>query len=222
MTLEKANAATSGNLYGHPLSQYLEMYQSAAAQDLSAQSGIPYFPSIHAFRLHFLSTLYEISHPDFTVRHLETGTGIYPLEDYSTAQILLLRYLLEGTFARPTGAFLAYQDLPWGNVYLRQFQGRCIRRLAKQYGGRTQVFRQVMEGLHAVPMDFGDCAYQLEIVDQVSLCLILWEGDDEYPPSAQILFSDNFPSAFSAEDAAYTGGSSESSLLYCPSSMSTP
>ena len=128
-----------------------------------------------------------------------------PLEDYSTAQILLLRYLLEGTFTRPTGAFVAYQDLPWGDVYLCQFQGRCIRRLAKQYGGRAGVFRQVMEGHHAVPMTFGDCAYQLEIVDQVALCLILWEGDDEYPPSAQILFSDNFPSAFSAEDATYIG-----------------
>lgn len=140
--MEKSNAATSGNLYGHPLSQYLELYQSAAPQNLSDQSGIPYFPSIHAFRLRFLGTLYEISHPDFTVRHLESGTEIYPLEDYSTARILLLRYLLEGTFARPTGAFVAYQDLPWGDVYLRQFQGRCIRRLAKQYGGRTEVFRQ--------------------------------------------------------------------------------
>ena len=38
-------------------------------------------------------------------------------------------------------------------------------------------------------------------------CLILWEGEPEegFPPSAQILFSDNFPAAFSAEDVAYVG-----------------
>ena len=36
--------------------------------------------------------------------------------------------------------------------------------------------------------------------------LILWAGDDEFPPSAQILFSDNFPAAFTqGEDMAVVG-----------------
>ena len=34
---------------------------------------------------------------------------------------------------------------------------------------------------------------------------ILWEGDDEFPPSSQILFSDNFPVSFQAEDMAVMG-----------------
>ena len=35
--------------------------------------------------------------------------------------------------------------------------------------------------------------------------LIVWAGDDEFPPSAQMLFSDNFPNAFNAEDRAVIG-----------------
>ena len=35
--------------------------------------------------------------------------------------------------------------------------------------------------------------------------MILWAGDDEFPPSSQILFSDNFPNAFQAEDMAVVG-----------------
>ena len=35
--------------------------------------------------------------------------------------------------------------------------------------------------------------------------LILWEGDEEFPPSSQILFSDNFPVSFQAEDMAVMG-----------------
>ena len=30
-------------------------------------------------------------------------------------------------------------------------------------------------------------------------------GDEEFPPSAQILFSDNFPVAYAEEDVAYIG-----------------
>jgi len=35
--------------------------------------------------------------------------------------------------------------------------------------------------------------------------MLLWEGDDEFPPSSQILFSDNFPVSFAAEDMAVMG-----------------
>ena len=34
---------------------------------------------------------------------------------------------------------------------------------------------------------------------------LLWAGDEEFPPSAQILFSDNFPLCFKAEDLAVVG-----------------
>ena len=37
------------------------------------------------------------------------------------------------------------------------------------------------------------------------MSIIIWEGDDEFPSKAQILFDDNFPSAFSAEDIAVAG-----------------
>ena len=38
------------------------------------------------------------------------------------------------------------------------------------------------------------------------LRFLLWEGDEEFPPSAQILFSDNFPLAFvQGEDMAVVG-----------------
>ena len=182
MTENKKNNKP-GNLYGHPLAHYLDMYRSAVPQELSEQVNLSYFAPIQSFRFRFLGTLYEVTHPDFTIRHLED--------------------LLEGNFNRPAGTFLSYRDLPWGETYFRQFQGRCILRLAKQYGQRAETFCRTMENLHAVPLSFGNHAYQIEIFDQLSVCLILWEGDEEYPASAQMLFSDNFASAFSAEDAAY-------------------
>ena len=59
--------------------------------------------------------------------------------------------------------------------------------------------------MHGEKKDFGDISYEFEFLEGLHLCFILWEGDEEFPPSAQILFSDNFPMAFSAEDIAYVG-----------------
>jgi hypothetical protein len=37
------------------------------------------------------------------------------------------------------------------------------------------------------------------------MSIIVWPGDEEFPSSAQILFDDNVPAAFSAEDLAIFG-----------------
>ncbi len=174
------------NLYGQPYAYYLDLYRNASPHAISQRTKVPYYDSTRAFRL-------------------ENKKGVFPLEEKPAAKILVLRFLLEGDTEWPSGNLLAYQDLPWGESYLRQFRGRCIQRLARMYGTRKDIFCRVMELLHAVPMGMGDASYQIELLECLSLYLILWEGDNEYPPSAQILFSDNFPIAFSAEDVTYVG-----------------
>ena len=34
---------------------------------------------------------------------------------------------------------------------------------------------------------------------------LVWAGDDEFPPSTQILYSDNFAAGFAAEDRVVAG-----------------
>jgi hypothetical protein len=46
----------------------------------------------------------------------------------------------------------------------------------------------------------GDAGYEIELFDGFFIRFQIWGGDEEFPPSSQILFSDNFPAAFHAED----------------------
>ena len=93
-----------------------------------------------------------------------------------------------------------------GEVYFKQFQGRCLFRLAFGFGGKLDAFREIMERVGAQAISSGDVGYELEFMKGLFVRLILWAGDDEFPPSAQILFSDNFPAAFTqGEDMAVVG-----------------
>ena len=56
-----------------------------------------------------------------------------------------------------------------------------------------------------VPLEKGDAAYDLRFVPGVTVRLILWSGDEEFPPQSQWLFSDNTSLAFTAEDVACMG-----------------
>ncbi|MGN0433998.1 MAG: DUF3786 domain-containing protein, partial [Bilifractor sp.] len=46
----------------------------------------------------------------------------------------------------------------------------------------------------------GDAAVELELFDNLYIRFLLWEADEEFPMSSQILFSSNFAAAFSAYD----------------------
>lgn len=188
-----------------PWEHYLSQYQESDPKEIAARLGIPYDEEQKYFTLKFLGTVYQISWPDFQVSHEADDMGFYPLETMTYARTLTIRFLLNGAEASGTGKFKTYREMPWGEVYLRQFDGRCIKRLAFSYGNRIKDFQAIMEHMHCVPVKHGDIAYQLEIFPDYLVQMILWEGDDEFPPSSQILFSDNFPISFQAEDMAVMG-----------------
>ena len=51
-----------------------------------------------------------------------------------------------------------------------------------------------------------------EFINGLHVRFILWAGDEEFPPSSQILFEDNFPYAYQAEDLAVVGDISITTL----------
>src|SRR5699024_10813336 len=142
---------------------------------------------------------------DYEIHHEEDSMGAYPLEEAMNAKILIVRYMAERHAAPSSGKFIPYHEVPWGEVYFRQFQGRCLKRFAFSYGTNREMSEKIMQHLGAERSAEGDCSYKLEFMDNLFVKFILWAGDDEFPPSSQILFSDNFAASFAAEDLAVVG-----------------
>ena len=59
-------------------------------------------------------------------------------------------------------------------------------------------------GKHAL-FDIGDAGFEFTLLGNYRLRMLLWAGDDEFPPSSQVLYSDNFETGFSAEDRVVAG-----------------
>lgn len=188
-----------------PYEYYLKTYQEIDPKEISERTGFFYDEEKKVFTVVFMGSTYEISFPDYKISHKEDEKGVYPLEEAMNAKIFMVRYLSEKAETPSSGKFLTYREVPWGEVYFRQFQGRCLMRLAFSYGNKLEAFKKVMTAMGAKPLEQGDCAFELEFMEGFFIRLILWEGDDEFPPSSQILFSDNFAVTFAAEDLAVAG-----------------
>ena len=76
-------------------------------------------------------------------------------------------------------------------------------RLAGTFGTRPQAFAAACEKLGGTKLTSSALAYEICFMKDLYLQFYLWEGDEEFPASTQILFSDNFPDTFSAEDRVF-------------------
>jgi hypothetical protein len=183
-----------------PFEHYKEEYREKDPQEISQRTGFPYSEEKQCFTVRFLGRDYEIAFPEYAVQPVTQKDGWDPLMEMTAAQILVLRHMLEGCQVSGTGKFLTYREVPWGEVYYRQFNGRCMMRLAFSYGNRIDAFRRSLEAMGAKEIKAGDAGYEIELFDGFFIRFQIWGGDEEFQPSSQILFSDNFPAAFHAED----------------------
>lgn len=188
-----------------PYEYYLCEYEKQDPVRISNRLETPYDTKTKQFFFSFWGNNYYASWPELKIMPA-TGDLIYnPFEDSVFAKVLVLRYLLYATPFSPNGEFRSFRELPSGELYYRQFQGRCMFRLARKYGSRMDEFRKIMEALNATPVHIGDMAYEFELFENLYIRFILWDGEDEFPASAQILFSSNFPAAFGTYDLAEIG-----------------
>ena len=186
------------NKTGVPLEHYISEFSSMNPEEMSGKSGVPY--DGQAFSLTIMGRPVKVTWPDMEAVYTETGE-----KTKANVRILLARLIMRGRMSETTGKMLSYTEMPWGNVYEAQFRGRCIMRLAFGFGNDLDKFAAACKSIAGVPSKGGDMAFDIPFLPKLTVRLMVWEGDDEFPPSSQILFSDNFPNAFTAEDLAVTG-----------------
>jgi len=138
------------------------------------------------YRLTFLWQEYVIAGGDFTVRWANTGK-----EAPSFFQSLILTYLVTADGTTPSSRWIGFRDLPDGMFYVQAFQGYTGGRLVRELQGGIEAFRRAAEKLDGEPLEIGNAGYAFTILPHVHLGLVYWEGDEEFPSQARVLFEDS-------------------------------
>ena len=138
-----------------PLSHYKSVFASKDPSEMSFRSGVPFENGM--FKVNLLGRPVEISYPDMEMRYADNGNPLRP-----NATILLARLIIEGSIIPAGGKMNSYAEMPWGNVYLAQFTGRCIMRLAFGFANFPEKFAAACESVGGKSVKGGDAAYDIE------------------------------------------------------------
>lgn len=182
-----------------PFAHYEQLFRSLNPQDaLTRLNDIGWDGK--EFTVTLLGRPFAIAHPDYAIRALDGG-AVPPLP----TQTFLLRYLLESKQVSWNGTWKTFREMPWGEMYIKPYTGRVLTRAAFTFGTRMDAFRAACEKMGATPVPHGDAGYLFDLIGDYRMQILVWEGDDEFPPNAQVLYSDNFADGFAAEDRVVAG-----------------
>jgi len=154
-----------------------------------------------AFRVSFLGRAFRVSYPafDFTAEG-EEGSEV-PIQE----QVLILHYLMAPGGA-VSGNWVAYREIPGASFYFSAFVKRAVDPLKKMFGPDVSPLEKAAGKLDGRAIDAGDAGFEFDVFPRVPIQLILWEGDDEFPAEANILFDETIGDLLLPEDIAWLAG----------------
>lgn len=151
----------------------------------------------------FLGTEYRVEiHPQTDIRKVNSSEEV-SIPD----KILIAHYLLGAAGRKSTGKLITFRQIPDGHFYFEAFQRRARDPFANFFGNNERLFVKCAEMMGAVPVEIGDFGMDFPVFPHIHVQLVLWLGDEEFPPDATILFDESIQRILPVEDIAVMSGS---------------
>lgn len=169
---------------------------------IAARSGLATLGGA-ALEVPFLDRIYRVDYPDF--RFQEAGKVSAPPPPLPE-QVLILHYMAGGKDAPPPGEWVAYREIPGATFYYGAFVKRALDPLKKVFGSEPKALAGPAAKLGGQPLGEGDASFRFQPFPRVPMQVIVWQGDEEFPAEASILFDRSVVGYLSPEDIAWLAG----------------
>ncbi len=186
--------------YGYTQAYQLACEQLAKIDNIQQQcirSGAQYQEagSQQIITLKYLNRTYRVTLPHINVSLTDSQEEV-PLRD----KILILHYLILAKGTPIADKLITFKELPEGANYFPSFSKRVIKPLVDHFGNEPHLLIDAAAILGGYKADYGDVAATINAFPYVPITLVLWRGDEEFPPSGSIMFDATISDYLSAED----------------------
>lgn len=169
----------------------VKIFQKLSPEDVALKSGAFYDRQQKIFKLIYFGSEYIIDRKGIV--HIPGTKKEIPYND----RTLILQYLCQASGLPPRGKWISFLELPNGRHHYAPFQTDGTIPLAEKFGNSPALFEQAARKMGGLPINYGDVGYKIPALPKLPLAVILWEGDEEFPAQANILFDSVAPTHLS-------------------------
>jgi hypothetical protein len=121
-------------------------------------------------------------------------------------KILILHYVTTTGTHEPEGVYLAFKGLPGAAFYNPTYRKRGPNIIRDVFGNNPERLEKALEEPCVKKGDTGDVSLRIEVFPKIEALVIMYRGDDEFPPECQILYNDEIINLLPLEDVAVLAG----------------
>ncbi|MBI2954249.1 MAG: DUF3786 domain-containing protein [Chloroflexi bacterium] len=174
--------------------ELLSFVQSVRAQlvgrdplTLARNTGTTFDAEISGFEVTVLGRDFVLPYPSFVARE----AAVEHHEGSAWVQALLIHYFRTADGTPLQHRWISFRELPGGMLYEKAFQSYTGDKLAKAFGNDLDRFSDACRRLRADRAPLGDVSYLFRALPQVLVLVAYWAGDEEFPPTAKMLFDES-------------------------------
>ncbi|MBQ8974391.1 MAG: DUF3786 domain-containing protein [Oscillospiraceae bacterium] len=136
--------------------------------------------------------MYKIGYFGRTLAMAEPDMDIVALDDQPLDlndkfnYYTLMWYCKDG--AALSGTWVPFAQLRGASPFDPAYQKTLIRPFADTFSGKTEALRRGAQALGATMLPHSDVGFEVRSFDCIPLRCLFWDGDEEFPANANILF----------------------------------
>ncbi len=172
-------------------------------KDIVDKLGVLYCSDKKQFTVTFLNEEYILDYNYETIYKKDSKT---PLN--IGASIMILNYLtFSKTYMNTSNEWVSLKEIPNGGaLFYPAFYKSAILELINKFGSNCENFVQCSSKIGGIPAGFADKSFVFKVLPKISICIAIWEGDEEISPNCTILFDPSIQYLVHIETVIALGG----------------
>ncbi|MCD6358794.1 MAG: DUF3786 domain-containing protein [Dehalococcoidia bacterium] len=150
-----------------------------------------------AIFISYLNRLYKLTLHNAEISLLDSDEDVEMKE-----QLLIMHYFTSAKVAHFDNKPITFRELSGGSFYFPVFVKRTISPLISHFGENPELLIDATKKLGGRQSTYGDVSVTINAFVHTPVTIVLWQGDNEFPPEGNLLFDYSISDYLSAEDIA--------------------
>lgn len=154
-------------------------------EEIAARLAVSYSADNRQFTVTFFAEDYVLDCESETIWRKADGK----VPEIMTS-IIILNYLSYSEKAqKPAGEWVSLKEMPNGGaLFYPAFHKNTIQVLIDSFGKQAQKLVSCATKLNGQPTSMGSAAVIFQAFPEIPLCIVIWEGDEDVPANATVLY----------------------------------
>lgn len=117
---------------------------------------------------------------------VENITNTYKAHDYFA--LFIVYYLLNAKEIIMENNWVSEKDIPGGAAFFRGPHEIPTGKISEHFNNRMDAFNRVCTDAGGIEIEKADAAFYFQITPRIPVLVLLWNGDEDFPPEAKIMY----------------------------------